>query len=115
MRLAAPQRGGFYPAHPEAIEHVVSFLRAPPVRSFSLLDPCAGQGAAVQQLACLLGCSPALTYAIELDDNRARTLNGVLPDAHVLAPASFFGCRASRNSFSFIWLNLPIDHAYGGC
>ena len=38
-----------------------------------------------------------------------------LPEAHVLAPASFFGCRASLNSFSFIWLNPPFDDSYGGC
>ena len=24
------------------------------------------------------------------------------------------GCRASLNSFSFIWLNPPFDYAYGG-
>jgi hypothetical protein len=55
-----------------------------------------------------------MTYAIELDDSRAQALKNALPDAHVLAPANFFGCRASRNSFSFIWLNPPFDHAYGG-
>jgi hypothetical protein len=32
----------------------------------------------------------------------------------VLAPASFFGCRATRNSFSFIWLNPPFDDGYAG-
>ena len=56
-----------------------------------------------------------MTFAIELDDGRADKVRAAtLPEAHVLAPASFFGCRASFNSFSFIYLNPPFDHAYGG-
>lgn len=62
----------------------------------------------------MLGCPPALTFAIELDDGRAETLRAALSEARVLAPASFFGCQASANSFSFIWLNPPFDHGYGG-
>jgi hypothetical protein len=59
-------------------------------------------------------CPSALTYAIELDDGRADALRMAIPDARVLAPASFFGCRASLNSFSFIWLNPPFDDGYDG-
>ena len=55
-----------------------------------------------------------MTFAIELDDSRAAALHAALPEARVLAPASFFGCRASFKSFSFIWLNPPFDHSYGG-
>ena len=104
MRLAAQMRGGFYPAHPDAIAHAASFLR-PPLAPFSILDPCAGEGAAVRQLAELLGCPPAMTYAIELDEHRASAVHTALPEGHILAPASFFGCRASYNSFSLTWLN----------
>src|SRR6202040_289090 len=50
----------------------------------------------------------------ELDDGRAEQVKAALPEAHVLSPASFFGCRASCNSFSFIWLNPPFDDSYGG-
>jgi len=107
-------RGGYYPAHPEAITYAATFLRPPAREPFSLLDPCAGEGAAVRQLAELLGFPPERIYAIELDDGRAEMLRATLPEAHVLAPASFFGCRASWNSFSFIWLNPPFDNAYGG-
>jgi hypothetical protein len=61
----------------------------------------------------LLGCPAALTFAIELDDSRAETCRATLPDVKILAPASFFGCRASFNSFSFIFLNPPFDDSYG--
>lgn len=114
MRLAAQMRGGFYPAHEEAVALAASFLCAPVGEPFAILDPCAGQGAALRQLGELLGCPPALTYAIELDDSRAEALHAALPGAHVRAPASFFGCRGSLNSFSFIWLNPPFDDSYGG-
>lgn len=114
MRLAAQMRGGFYPAPPETVVHAAAFLRPPDDKSFALLDPCAGEGAAVRQLGRLLNCPETMTYAIELDDSRASKLHAALPDAHILAPASFFGCRASLNSFSFIWLNPPFDDGYGG-
>ena len=114
MRLAAQMLGGFYPAHPNAVAHAMTHLSAPANRPFAILDPCAGEGAAIQQIATVLGCSSSQTFAIELDDNRSNALQATLPEGHVLAPASFFGCRASLNSFSFIWLNPPFDHAYGG-
>lgn len=114
MRLAAQMRGGFYPAHEKAVALAASFLCPPTEGSFAILDPCAGQGAAIRQLGELLGCPLAMTYAIELDDSRAEALRAALPEAQVLAPANFFGCRASLNSFSFIWLNPPFDDSYGG-
>jgi hypothetical protein len=107
-------RGGFYPAPEQAVAHAASFLRPPTDQSFSILDPCAGEGAAIKQLGELLACPQSATFAIELDDSRAEKVRANLPDAKLLAPASFFGCRASLNSFSFIWLNPPFDYAYGG-
>jgi uncharacterized methyltransferase DUF6094 len=114
MRLAAQMKGGFYPAHRQAIAHAATFLRPPERQPFVMLDPTAGEGAAIRQLGELLGCSSNMTYAIELDESRAETIHTILPDAHVLAPASFFGCRASFNSFCVIWLNPPFDDSYGG-
>jgi hypothetical protein len=107
-------RGGYYPAHPNAIAHAASFLQLPVGAPFAILDPCAGEGAAIRQLGQLLGCPPTMTFAIELDDSRAETISAALPDSPVLAPASFFGCRASSNSFSFVWLNPPFDYGDSG-
>jgi hypothetical protein len=114
MRLAAQMRGGFYPAHEKAIGHAVSFLRPPMSEPFAILDPCAGEGTAIGQLGELLGCPATLVHAIELDDFRGDRIHAALPEAQVLAPADFFGCRASCGSFSFIWLNPPFDYSYGG-
>jgi hypothetical protein len=107
-------KGGYYPAPDEAVTFAASFLRPPSGHAFSLLDPCAGEGAAVKRLGELLDCPQAAIYAIELDDSRAEKLRTTLAEAHFLAPASFFGCRASLNSMSLIWTNPPFDHAYGG-
>jgi hypothetical protein len=114
MRLAAQMRGGFYPAPDAAVAHAATFLQPFREGSFAILDPCAGEGAAIRQLAELLGCPEASTFAIELDDSRAQKLQANLPQARVLTPASFFGCRASWNSFSLIWLNPPFESSYGG-
>jgi hypothetical protein len=114
MRLAAQMKGGFYPAPEAAISLATTFLRPPKDQPFSILDPCAGEGDAIRQLGKLLDCPESSTYAIELDDSRAERLHTALPEAPVLAPASIFGCRASLNSFSFIWLNPPFDSSYGG-
>jgi hypothetical protein len=86
----------------------------PPAAPFSLLDPCAGEGRAVGQLASLLGCQPGMVHAIELEEGRAQTLRAALPEANILAPASFFGCSATLGSFSLVYLNPPFDDHYGG-
>ena len=57
MRLAVQMRGGFYPAHEKAIAHAAAFLQTPAHQLFAILDPCAGEGAAIRQLAELLGSS----------------------------------------------------------
>ena len=49
MRLAAQMRGGFYPAPSEAVAFAAAFLRPPVNEPFSILDPCAGDGAAISQ------------------------------------------------------------------
>src|ERR1700722_1457398 len=111
MRLAAQMRGGLYPAPREAIVHAATLLR-PPREPWTICDPCAGEGAAVKQLGDLLGCPQSMIYAIELDDSRAAKVRDTLHEAHLLAPASFFGCRASMNSFGMTWLNPPFDDNY---
>lgn len=114
MRLAAHVKGGFYPAHEEAVAFAATFLQAPVDAKFAILDPCAGQGTAIRKLGELLGCSPALIHAIELDDHRADEIHALLPESQVLAPADFFGCRGGFNIFSFVWLNPPFDFSFGG-
>ncbi|MHB0961097.1 MAG: DUF6094 domain-containing protein [Pirellulaceae bacterium] len=115
MRPEARLKCGFYPAPPEAVLHITQYLTPPDLGRFSIFDPCAGQGEAINQLATVLDCDMRDVYAVELDNARAATLHTALDErSHVLAPADYFGISAPPRSFSFIWCNPPFDDEYGG-
>src|SRR5262245_25523168 len=113
MRLAGQAKMGYYPAAPAAVKMAAGRLRAPG-KPFAMLDPSAGEGAALPQLAADHRCRPADVYAIELDESRGEAVEAALPEAQVLAPASFFGCKVTPGSMSLAWLNPPFDDGYGG-
>ena len=108
MRLAGQQRGGYYPAAPEAVIAAARHLGCTR-KPFHILDPCAGEGMALHQLAGLTGGTP---WAIELDEGRAEACRDLIPNC--LAPASAFGCKVGNGYFDLIWLNPPYDDEIGG-
>ena len=115
MRLAAQVKGGFYPASPAAIEDLADCLKlAEGGETFTLLDPCAGKGAAVAQLAGLLSIEEKHVHAIELDEKRSQELRALMPQAKVLGGTDFLGTEISLNSFSLCWCNPPFDDELGG-
>ena len=117
MRLAAQAKGGFYPAKPAAVAMAAGWLQPPASEQFCILDPCAGIGDAIIQLAEALGCPMGDVYAIELDERRSETVNQRLGQelgCKVQAPASFFGTATSAKAFSFVWCNPPFDDELGG-
>jgi hypothetical protein len=114
MRNAGRVRLGFFPCPPDAVEMTAARLRPPITGSWSILDPCAGEGAAIKQLSEMLHARPADVHAIELDQARAEMVKAALPQGKVLAPASTFGCSASLQKFSLIWCNAPFDAVLGG-
>ena len=120
MRLAAQAKMGFYPAHPDAIAAIAAHLRLadPPRagsrRTFQIIDPCCGQGAAIQQLGSLLGVPEADIYGIELDEARAEAARQAMPAAQILGPASIAGVRVTPWSFGLAYVNPPFDDELGG-
>src|ERR1700683_4342815 len=104
MRLAARLKCGYYPAPEQAVAHLATFL-VPPSGPWSLLDPCAGRGAAARQLAEILRCPPSQQFIIELDEDRGRECHEVFPEGKVLAPCSFFGAHISLNSVCLSYVN----------
>jgi SAM-dependent methyltransferase len=104
-------KGGFYAAPPEAVAAVLERLRPPSAGESTLLDPCAGEGQALMQLAQGLR---AVAYGIELSEDRAATVRDSLPEGQSLAPADFLRTAISYRSFSCIWCNPPYDYATGG-
>jgi hypothetical protein len=109
---------GFYPAPPEAIEQVSKHLALSPPslprEVHSIVDPCAGEGAAVNQLAKLLGNKECDVYMIELDDARARKCRESFPNANTLGPASVHGVVATPGSIGIAYVNPPFDNEMGG-
>ncbi len=114
MRLAAQIKGGYYPAPPDAVAHAATFLRPPNGGRFCFLDPCCGEGAALQQIAEILNAAADNVYGIELDPERVATTQSLLPDSHILGPASALGVACTRKSFSLAWVNPPFDDQISG-
>ena len=110
-RLMSQVKGGFYAAAPEAVATVLERLRPPSAGQCVLLDPCAGEGHALLQLAQGLRAIP---YGIELSEDRAALVRESLPEGQSLAPADFLRCAISYRSFSCIFCNPPYDYATGG-
>jgi hypothetical protein len=103
-------KGGYYAADPLAIAAVLDRLRPPSTGECLALDPCAGEGHALLQLAEGLYAVP---YGIELSEDRAKRVKESLPEGQSLAPADFLRCSISFGSFSCIFCNPPYDYATG--
>jgi hypothetical protein len=112
MRHAAEAKLGFYPVSNEALWLLAGALRVE--GETAVLDPCAGEGAAIRCLGETLGVPPERTYAIELAENRAIRLGENLPDAKRLAPANFLATHVSPGSFGLAWVNPPFQDEVGG-
>lgn len=112
MRLAAQIRGGFYALAPEAVKLIASRID---YERGAILDPCAGQGEAIDTLAQALSVPRESVYAIELERERAEITRARLEGAHVLEPCSFFDAKVTAGSFSVVYCNPPFDqNVHGG-
>ena len=109
-RLMSQIKGGYYAADPVAVAAVLERLRPPDAGNCTILDPCAGEGHALHQLAQGLHAVP---YGIELSEDRAALVRESLPEGQSLAPADFLRCAISYGTFSLAWINPPYDFATG--
>lgn len=113
MRPQGQLRGGFYPAPEESVAAAILLL-TPPAGGTAIIDPCCGQGRAIQQLHNHLG---GKLYAVELEEGRAALAKELLLPAGgtVLGPADFLGCTITpAGSFGFAWVNPPFSDEIGG-
>ena len=112
MRLAAITRGGFYPIAPEVVRLIAGLIQ---YEDGPILDPCAGEGEALDVLGQALGAAPEKLYAIELERERSANIRDRLPQAHLLGPCSCFETRISNGSCSVAFVNAPFDqNIHGG-
>jgi len=101
MRLEGQSKIGFYATPPRQVALIKTWLSGQNAR---LLDPCAGKGEALAEIARTLAGSE--TYGIELSDTRAEEASKVLN--HVLNTA-FEYAVLTRGTFSAVLLNPPYD------
>ena len=122
MRIAGRAKGGYYPTPPDVVESIAQHLLiersySHTSRDYALLDPTAGTGEALDQLATLLrqrythasrrsyAFFPQLkTYGIELSSRRAREARKRL-NALVHTDAR----EVSASGFGLLFLNPPYD------
>ena len=120
-RLGSQARAGFYPANPCAIALLAKHLQQmppnpeKPLFTTQIIDPCAGEGAAVQQLAATLGIPEDHVYCVELDAGRVEQIKERMPKANLIGPATFVGgVMITGFSFGLAYVNPPFDFEFGG-
>ncbi len=120
-RLASIVKQGFYPAPPEALAGILRHLKVPDPppdpkkgEDINVLDPCAGEGKALVQLAEGLGVSTGHVFAVELNGSRAARIAEAYPDVRLLGPCSFEATRITRHSVGLVYLNSLYDDEFGG-
>ena len=91
---------GYFPTDPSHVERLKAAIVFPD-EAVNLVDPCCGEGIALQLFA---EGTQARTYGIELDEMRGEEAQKRL---HRVGYGSFFHSRISLNAFQGLWLNPP--------
>lgn len=108
-RIESEAKGGFYATPPEEMEHILKVLNvnnASKINGITIIDPCAGEGLALKQMANHLSqIVPVTTYGIELEKSRAKLAEQQLD--HVIG-AGYEDVRMSHSAFSLMYLNPPF-------
>lgn len=97
---------GYYPTEKNHVKIIKSALKFPD-GSVNILDPCCGEGIALNVLA--LGTN-AVTYGTEIDEARGKEAEGRLDRVGF---GSFFHSRISWESFHALFLNPPYLNVIG--
>lgn len=110
-RLESISSGGYFVTPPEVVSRIAALIQ-PGTHggrvAVRLLDPCAGTGAALRQLAETVGGE---TFGIELEDERFERATALLDHA---LPGSAFTARIEEAAFSCLLLNPPYDVDHDG-
>lgn len=106
MRNSGRLKLGYYPL-PEAEGARLRNLLEFPAGGASVLDPCIGTAAALNQIT---EGAPAVRYGVELDSARAKAAS----DAGAFTiHGNIFGASAVAESFSLLYLNPPYNSEIG--
>jgi tRNA1(Val) A37 N6-methylase TrmN6 len=106
MRTQARLKLGYYPLAPVEASRIRGYLQFSPGIA-SVLDPCAGTGAA---LCALTEGAEVRRYGVELDSYRAAEARQRLDE---VVQGNTFVTHAPVESFSLVYLNPPYDFEIG--
>jgi len=95
---------GYYPTPARVVEYIRKSLSFPPA-AFTALDPCCGEGFALEQL---VNGTQAVTYGVELDQHRAEAAQSHIQN---LLKCGIEETRIAHQSCSMLFLNPPYDEA----
>ena len=104
MRIAGRMKMGYYPTPARVVEYIRSCFSFPPT-PFTALDPCCGEGLALEQL---IAGTRAVTYGVELDQHRAGEAESRIQN---VLKCGIEETRIAHQSCSLLFLNPPYDEA----
>lgn len=121
-RLANVERAGYFRLPPSVTELLVTHIVAP--KDGRILDPCAGEGAALVTLADKVHLEP---FGVELHEGRAKAAreavgqllasrhgsdkaDAVAPHGTRILHDSYLSLVTSRGGYNLLYLNPPYDH-----
>jgi hypothetical protein len=104
MRIAGRMKMGYYPTPSRVVDLIRKCLSFPPA-AFTALDPCCGEGLALEQL--VVG-TQGITYGVELDEHRAEAAKDRIEN---LLKCGIEETRIANRSCSLLFLNPPYDEA----
>lgn len=108
-RLASIEKAGFYPTPQEETDLICSRLTTEPGSKITLLDPCCGEGIALEKMANSLKAQgvDVVSYGVELEEGRAKEAHNHL-DQVICSP--YEDAIITPQAFSFMYLNPPYMH-----
>lgn len=110
-RLANESKMGFYPTSVKTIKKIIDkTLNFPKDKRVHALDCCAGEGEAIEMIGAEYSCD---TYAVELDEDRAKTASKRNIDK-VLNEDALSGIFKSNHWVGLNFLNPPYDVSASG-
>jgi len=106
-------RNGYFPTDEASLERVLQALSPASAGRMRVLDPCAGEGAAIAELAHHLGRERVQAYGVEYHAERAASMQGLVDRG---LQGDLMDTVISPRSVGCLWLNPPYgdllaDHA----
>ena len=103
-RIESIAIGGDYPTPPHIVQLITGFFESK--GNWTLVDPCAGEGAAIYALRAHTG---GYLAAVEMEANRHKVLAEQAKWSDKIAHGDFFHLKFTNDAADILYLNPPYD------